>query len=265
MAIYRDGSKLAQPLNSGAETDDAGAEDVEAQETITDAIKATMAWNPFRRPMPSRRRGNIFELRVGDQKMYLHTGEYDDGTLGEMFIDVSKEGATLRSLVNCFAIAVSKGLQYGVPLEEFVDTFVFTQFEPRGMVMGHPNVKMSTSLVDAVFRVLGVEYLARYDLAHVPPEDPGIGPVDDSGPVVEATATVVDAPALPLPAPPPAPPAPAPAAAGTQTVHVHTDALSAQASSLMGDAPLCSTCGHITVRNGSCYRCLNCGTSMGCS
>ncbi len=265
VAIYRDGSKLAQPLNSGAETDDAGAEDVEAQETITDAIKATMAWNPFRRPMPSRRRGNIFELRVGDQKMYLHTGEYDDGTLGEMFIDVSKEGATLRSLVNCFAIAVSKGLQYGVPLEEFVDTFVFTQFEPRGMVMGHPNVKMSTSLVDAVFRVLGVEYLARYDLAHVPPEDPGIGPVDDSGPVVEATATVVDAPALPLPAPPPAPPAPAPAAAGTQTVHVHTDALSAQASSLMGDAPLCSTCGHITVRNGSCYRCLNCGTSMGCS
>src|SRR5215211_1284202 len=125
---------------------------------------------PYRRRMPARRGGFTQEARVAGQKSYLRTGEYEDGTLGEIFIDVHKEGAAFRSMINCFAIAVSKGLQYGVPLQEFVDTFTFVRFEPQGMVMGHPNIKMATSMIDFVFRVLGLEYLNRTDLVQVAPE-----------------------------------------------------------------------------------------------
>src|SRR5690606_4138870 len=104
-------------------------------------------------------------------KVYVHTGEYTDGTLGEIFIDMHKEGAAFRSLMNCFAIAISLGLQYGVPLDEYVDAFVFTRFEPNGLVTGHPHVKMSTSIIDYIFRELAISYLGRNDLAHVLPED----------------------------------------------------------------------------------------------
>ena len=121
-----------------------------------------------RRRLPARRRGFTQEARVAGQKVYLRTGEYDDGTLGEIFIDMHKEGAAFRSMINCFAIAVSKGLQYGVPLDEFVDTFTFMRFEPQGMVTGHPNIKMATSMIDYVFRVLGLEYLGRTDLVQNP-------------------------------------------------------------------------------------------------
>ncbi|MHB1506368.1 MAG: TSCPD domain-containing protein, partial [Sulfobacillus sp.] len=145
IAIYRDGSKLSQPLNSRG-TDNGG--DDEAAEEGTPM--------PRRRPLPAKRHGFTQEARVGGHKVYLRTGEYQDGTLGEIFIDMHKEGAAFRSLINCFAIAVSKGLQYGVPLSEFVDTFIFTRFEPQGIVEGHPNVKMSTSVVDYIFRVLGM-------------------------------------------------------------------------------------------------------------
>ncbi|MDQ2684108.1 MAG: vitamin B12-dependent ribonucleotide reductase, partial [Chloroflexota bacterium] len=123
-----------------------------------------------RRRLPARRRGFTQEARVAGQKVYLRTGEYEDGTLGEIFIDMHKEGAAFRSMINCFAIAISKGLQYGVPLEEFVETFTFTRFEPQGMVSGHPNIKMATSIIDYVFRVLGLEYLGRTDLTQVPPD-----------------------------------------------------------------------------------------------
>ena len=102
--------------------------------------------------------------------MFLRTGEYEDGTLGEIFLDLAKEGATLRGILASFAIAVSKGLQYGVPLEEFVDTFIFQTFEPRGIVEGHPNIKMANSIIDYIFRVLGVEYLHRDELVQVPPD-----------------------------------------------------------------------------------------------
>ena len=119
--------------------------------------------------LPKKRRGFTQEARVGGHKIFLRTGEYEDGTLGEIFIDMHKEGAAFRSLMNCFAMAVSIGLQYGVPLETFVEQFTFTRFEPQGIVEGHPNVKFATSIVDYLFRVLGVEYLHRYDLAHVPP------------------------------------------------------------------------------------------------
>jgi ribonucleoside-diphosphate reductase alpha chain len=121
--------------------------------------------------MPARRRGYTQKARVAGHKVYVRTGEYDDGTLGEVFIDMHREGAAFRSLMNCFAIAISLGLQYGVPLEEFVEAFVFTRFEPNGPVTGHDNIKMSTSVIDFIFRELAMTYLGRYDLVQVSPED----------------------------------------------------------------------------------------------
>ncbi|MEX2134066.1 MAG: adenosylcobalamin-dependent ribonucleoside-diphosphate reductase, partial [Acidimicrobiia bacterium] len=185
MALYRDGSKAAQPLNS---TSDEGEDSEDEDAAITAAVEAEKAihWGnlpagispsqayargmkPPRFLLPSRRAGYNQEARIGGHKVFLRTGEYDDGTLGEIFIDLAKEGATLKGILSCFAIAVSKGLQYGVPLEEYVDTFTFQTFEPRGMVEGHPNIKMANSIVDYVFRALGVEYLERDELAQVPP------------------------------------------------------------------------------------------------
>ncbi len=126
-----------------------------------------------RRRLPKKRRGFTQEARVGGQKVYLRTGEYEDGRLGEVFIDMHKEGAAFRSLMNCFAIAVSLGLQYGVPLEEYVDCFTFTRFEPQGPVTDHPNIKYATSVIDYLFRVLGMEYLGRTDFVQVKPEEIG--------------------------------------------------------------------------------------------
>jgi ribonucleoside-diphosphate reductase alpha chain len=123
-----------------------------------------------RRRLPDRRAGYTQKARIGNHKVYLRTGEYEDGALGEIFIDMHKEGAAFRSMTNCFAIAVSLGLQHGVPLEEFVDAFVFTRFEPNGIVGGNPHIKMATSIIDYIFRELAVTYLGRYDLAHVEPE-----------------------------------------------------------------------------------------------
>jgi ribonucleoside-diphosphate reductase alpha chain len=154
---------------------------------------------PPRFLLPARRAGYNQEARIGGHKVFLRTGEYEDGTLGEIFIDLAKEGATLKGILSCFAIAVSKGLQYGVPLEEYVDTFTFQTFEPRGMVEGHPNIKMANSIVDYVFRALGVEYLERDELAQVPPEPgqasspsrpqgPGRGSRGPARPVTDAAA-----------------------------------------------------------------------------
>jgi ribonucleoside-diphosphate reductase alpha chain len=230
---------------------------------------------------------------VGGHKIFLRTGEYDDGTLGEVFIDLAKEGATLRGILGCFAIAVSKGLQYGVPLEEFVESFTFQTFEPRGMVEGHPNIKMANSIIDYVFRALGLEYLNRTDLVQVPPQDVGELPEPPSGmavdaglqleldgPVATATATATKPAAAERPKQPSG--SSGNGANGSNghgnggrtkvAVAVKADTRDMQTASvqqalgeMMGDAPLCDTCGHITVRNGSCYRCLNCGASKGCS
>src|SRR6202035_4206227 len=115
--------------------------------------------------------GYTQKARIGNHKIYLRTGEYEDGTLGEIFVDMHKEGAAFRSMTNCFAIAVSLGLQHGVPLEEFVDAFLFTRFEPNGAVQGNPHIKMTTSIIDYIFRELAITYLGRHDLAHVEPED----------------------------------------------------------------------------------------------
>ncbi|MCE7884917.1 MAG: adenosylcobalamin-dependent ribonucleoside-diphosphate reductase [Actinobacteria bacterium ATB1] len=291
IALYRDGCKLSQPLSSGssdsADSGDAGfdTDAAEEQTQLTQAIHhevdRTLGWNPFRRKLPAKRYGWTHEAIVGGQKVFLRTGEYEDGSLGELFIDMAKEGATLRSIVNCFAIAVSKGLQYGVPLEEFVDTFTFTRFEPQGTVQGHPNVKMATSVIDYVFRALGVEYLGREDLAHVKPselepdvEQPGLPAAEArTGEIGEARVTEAQTDEITIEV------VDAGANGEVRMTHGTTssitsevaatgasaDAMSAHLSTLMGDAPFCSTCGHITVRNGSCYRCLNCGNSMGCS
>jgi ribonucleoside-diphosphate reductase alpha chain len=216
IAIYRDGSKASQPLEGGG------------SKVLTEAVQRV----PFRRRMPKKRAGFNWESKVAGHKVYLRTGEYEDGTIGEIFIDMHKEGAAYRSLLNCFAIAVSLGLQYGVPLEEFVDVFTFTRFEPYGVV-DHPNIKRATSVIDYIFRLLGLEYLGRTDFVQVKPD------VED-------------------------------AALKENQIHnsengALLNALDRQLVGVMGDAPFCADCGHLTVRNGSCYRCLNCGGSMGCS
>jgi ribonucleoside-diphosphate reductase alpha chain len=302
MALYRDGSKASQPLS--ATTDDAAGED--EPEAVTETIvrevmihagmfqpglSPTQAYNDISRPrflLPSRRTGFTQEARVGGHKVFLRTGEYEDGTLGELFIDLAKEGATLRGVLSCFAIAVSKGLQYGVPLEEFVDTFTFQTFEPRGFVEGHPNIKMSNSIIDYVFRALGVEYLGRDELVQVPPDrsgelpEPPKGIAVDAGTQLDLTDAAMendidaqmaaakfvddDAGTMPEPAAVPARAAATAVSDGPGTaVAAATTAIEASLGDLMGDAPACSTCGHMTVRNGSCYVCLTCGDTTGCS
>ncbi len=296
MALYRDGSKAAQPLNATADEGDESEDDspeltaaVEAEKSIhwgnlPAGISPTQAYAQGMKPprflLPGRRGGFNQEARVGGHKVFLRTGEYEDGTLGEIFIDLAKEGATLKGILSCFAIAVSKGLQYGVPLDEFVDTFTFQTFEPRGMVEGHDNIKMANSIVDYVFRALGVEYLHRDELAQVPPDREGDLPEPPSGLAVDAgvqldlsdaaaesdvdavksAAAFVDSPNGSAPAPAKEKVAVA-AAAGGASASVANAAL----QDAMGDAPACSSCGHMTVRNGSCYVCLTCGDTTGCS
>ena len=179
-ALYRDGSKLSQPLAAAlVEDDDEAAEILEsgttqekaavlAEKVVEKIIVKEVARG--RERMPERRRGYTQKAVVGGHKVYLRTGEYQDGNLGEIFIDMHKEGAGFRAMMNNFAIAVSVGLQYGVPLEEFVDAFTFTKFEPAGMVQGNDSIKNATSILDYIFRELAVSYLDRTDLAHVKPE-----------------------------------------------------------------------------------------------
>ncbi|HUF15539.1 MAG TPA: vitamin B12-dependent ribonucleotide reductase [Acidimicrobiia bacterium] len=296
MALYRDGSKAAQPLNSTAdEGEDSEDEDaavtaaVEAEKAIhwgnlPAGISPTQAYargmKPPRFLLPARRSGFNQEARVGGHKVYLRTGEYEDGTLGEIFIDLAKEGATLKGILSCFAIAVSKGLQYGVPLDEFVDTFTFQTFEPRGMVEGHPHIKMANSIVDYVFRALGVEYLRRDELAQVPPDregdiaSPPKGLAVEAGvqldltdaaadadvDVVKSTVEFLDGPDETVRAPEREKVTVAAAVVGEKAT-VADVALKEN----MGDAPACSNCGHMTIRNGSCYVCLTCGDTTGCS
>ena len=183
-ALYRDGSKLSQPLTSLALGD--GLEDAEDDETATTPLAAMSRPDPLaaaerivrqviregdRRRLPHRRRGYTQKAIVGGHKVYLRTGEFQDGSLGEIFIDMHKEGASFRSLMNNFAISISIGLQYGVPLDEYVDAFTFTRFEPAGMVVNNDAIKMSTSILDYIFRELAISYLGRSDLAHAEAED----------------------------------------------------------------------------------------------
>ena len=175
IALYRDGSKLSQPLNTVIDDLEEAKEDApatpSAAEPVRIAERIVHRYIAKRRRLPDRRAGYTQKARIGNHKIYLRTGEYEDGTLGEIFIDMHKEGAAFRSMTNCFAIAVSLGLQHGVPLDEFVDAFLFTRFEPNGMVQGNPHIKMATSLIDYIFRELAITYLDRLDLAHVQEDD----------------------------------------------------------------------------------------------
>lgn len=257
IAVYRDGSKMSQPLNSsGNKKDDKiSREDMEKQiaQAVDMALKQTQSalGAGKRRKMPKKRHGFTVEARVGGHQVYLRTGEYEDGSLGEIFIDMHKEGATFRSLLNCFAISVSLGLQYGVPLEEFVEKMTFTRFEPQGIV-DHPNIKQATSIIDYIFRVLGMEYLGQTDFLHVMPsekQDLAINRPTRFPVQMDMAANLVAQDVK----------------VNVEVSQVSANPLSAHLQTMMGDAPMCSGCGHTTVRNGACYKCLNCGNSMGCS
>jgi len=287
-ALYRDGSKLSQPLSNksdkkkkadGVEEDattEAASQLVDLGNLTVDELleevqkrmsastdtkfKRQLSRIVERKSLPAKRRGFTQKARIGGQVLFLRTGEYNDNTLGEIFIDLAKEGSTLRSLMNCFAISISVGLQYGVPLEEFVEKFVFTKFEPSGMV-DHPNIKTTTSIVDFIFRSLAYEYLGRTDLVHVL-DKPTVENLGEEGDI-----TLVGKPELSsirVTAPAAAPVAKANVAVA-ETAGGSMDQVNAAAKSMQSDAPACSTCGHITIRSGTCYKCLNCGTSMGCS
>lgn len=282
-ALYRDGSKLSQPLNSVADAPDlvaevAGADDGKAP-AVKIAEKIVYRYLANRRRLPDRRAGYTQKARIGNHKIYLRTGEYEDGTLGEIFVDMHKEGAAFRSMCNCFAIAVSLGLQHGVPLEEYVDAFVFTRFEPNGMVQGNPHLKLATSIIDYIFRELAITYLGRHELAqveaedlrgdalHREPKEPDFAAEE----VVEER--VVDLPPSRKFAPPrsghlqPLP------SNGNGNGHGHKNggpltavAEKVRQARLKGyEGDPCTECGQLTlVRSGACCKCDTCGASSGC-
>ena len=290
VTFYRDGSKHAQPLSAIADEVKKKRDSIPPSEGIA-AQSTSTAPQPAairRRRLPKKRCGFTQEARVGGQKVYLRTGEQEDGTLGEIFIDMHKEGAAFRSMMNCFAIAISLGLQYGVPLEEYVDCFTFTRFEPQGVV-DHPNIKMATSVIDYVFRVLGMEYLGRTDFVQVKPtkdddvkmeiehsaamnyrqggEAPAAKEVgqakEEEIPAMAAVASALEG--QPVGTNMRAAPSLSGVVVQLSDAKRAAASVDAQLSDMMGDAPFCDQCGHVTVRNGACYRCLNCGNSMGCS
>jgi len=221
------------------------------------------------RKMPYKRSGITVKAKIAGQSVFIRTGEYPDGKLGEVFIDMYKEGAAFRSLLNLFAVSISIGLQYGIPLEEYVNKFTFTRFEPSGMT-DHPNIRSCTSIIDFVFRVLGMEYLGRTDFVQVKPKGIQKNKVEQLAKLLEQAHIQESFPldgkiqeeeiekdenqmALP-------------------NMHeveagmdANADAINAQLSNMMGDAPPCGTCGHTTIRSGTCYKCLNCGSTTGCS
>ena len=278
-ALYRDGCKLSQPLSTkSSDSKEDKLDSVEevlgeaanlklsdlTAEQVLEAARAILERSTdtqFKRQLssvlekknlPHKRTGFTQKAAVGGQTIFVRTGEYEDGTLGEIFVDMHKEGATFRSLMNCFAIAVSVGMQYGVPLEEFVDKFTFTRFEPSGMVSGHANIKSATSIIDYIFRMLGYEYLGREDLVHVITEQKAVlvNPQmadEDENPDENNFAEVPK-------------PKENKFAADKKLKPVFDISGGGQS-----DAPSCGNCGHIMVRSGTCYKCLNCGTQGGCS
>ncbi len=314
-ALYRDGSKLSQPLSTQAldddeeETDEAEVPAMQpaqakaevVAEKIVERVVERVRMRAHREKLPDRRKGYTQKATVGGHKVYLRTGEYENGQLGEIFIDMHKEGAAFRSLMNNFAIAVSLGLQYGVPLEEYVDAFTFTRFEPAGLVQGNDTIKNATSILDYIFRELAVSYLARHDLAHVDPseaDDTTIGRGENDGGEVamvadrymsrgmmrgsfdnkvvmvaedKASANPVAALQHTIST------ALHEAAAsrmmeqtavqgGVEAEVVSTARLSSEARLKGYEGEACGDCGNFTlVRNGTCLKCDTCGATSGCS
>lgn len=265
-ALYRDYSKLSQPLNTMTEEEvEEIIENKENNDIVKIAEKIIHRYIAKRRRLPDRRSGYTQKAKINGQTVYIRTGEYESGELGEIFIDMAKEGAAFRSLLNNFAIAVSLGLQHGVPLEEFVDAFIFTRFEPSGPVSGNKRIKMSTSVIDYIFRELAVTYLGRNDLAHVSEEEvemkkpdyfPLIEPDFESEEIISERMVELDREVImnqPI------------------EVHVHkkkttyqSDVQKARERGYTGD--ICPECGSMTmVRNGTCLKCQTCGATTGCS
>ncbi len=242
VALYRDGCKLSQPLSSTSQEDaellmlkqvDDVDESVDAKK-----IHEKVVYKMSQKKMPAKRKGFVQEANVGGQKVFLRTGEYEDGSLGEIFLDTYKEGASYGALLNCFAVAISKGLQYGVPLEEFVDSFTFTRFEPAGMVIGHPVIKNATSILDYVFRTLGYEYLGRKDFVHVK--------------TMEASDTKEE------------PEKEGPKEKQLRISGKEADVYEAKSKGYTGEQ--CTSCGSMKLkRSGSCAVCEDCGNTTGCS
>jgi len=307
-ALYRDGSKLSQPLNVSAEEhlwdEDEADESIAAVQPaqIRIAEKIIHRYIAKRRKLPHRRNGYTQKAVIGGHKLYLRTGEYEDGTIGEIFLDMHKEGAAFRSLMNSFAIAISLGLQHGVPLEEFVEAFIFTRFEPNGMVSGNDNIKMSTSIIDYVFRELAISYLGRNELSHINADELQASAVhtqnetepefDNEQLVSERTLSTeesqafleqedndfkeVDFALLKNSEPEPEQ-AHADFSSNTdfagESSSESWDAQKRSTSSLVQEARMkgyegeaCHTCQQFTmVRNGSCLKCASCGATSGCS
>jgi ribonucleoside-diphosphate reductase alpha chain len=292
-ALYRDGSKLSQPLNTIADAPDLDVEEPKPGEEakpapVRIAEKIVYRYLAHRRRLPDRRAGYTQKARIGNHKIYLRTGEYQDGTLGEIFLDMHKEGAAFRSMTNCFAIAVSLGLQHGVPLEEYVDAFLFTRFEPNGVVQGNPHIKMTTSIIDYIFRELAITYLGRSDLAHVSPEDLRGDAMhrnkEEEEPEFESEEVVQERVVEPAEPTGPSKLFAAPRSGHLQPLaengnghsngHKNGTAVLAQATEekirqarqkgYEGDP--CGECGQLTlVRSGACMKCDTCGATSGCS
>ncbi|NUM32358.1 MAG: vitamin B12-dependent ribonucleotide reductase [Bacteroidetes bacterium] len=288
-AIYRDGCKLSQPLSTKANSKIEKEQDIvekavgnnadvklneltpemilNAAKNIMDQsvgteFKSALSNIVQRKKLPQRRKGFTQKAKVGGHTIFVRTGEYDDGKLGEIFIDMHREGATFRSLMNCFSIAVSIGLQYGVPLEEYVDKFTFTRFEPAGFVEGHDNIKNATSIIDYIFRMLGFEYLHRNDLVQVQPNDetkkiqnPKQNQIKDLPLSIEDDTDFSSQHSSGV----------SKENKPNYSTQPQANATDVYLKSMQSDAPACNVCGHITVRSGTCYKCLNCGNSLGCS
>lgn len=255
VALYRDGSKLSQPLNAVSGLDELGqaetAEDEINEKVTPQQVSDAVAGQIVRYALPNKRSGFVQKSYVGGHKVYLRTGEYPDGRLGEIFIDMYKEGTAYRSLLSMFAISISKGLQYGIPLEEYVDTFTYTRFEPAGPVQGHENVKMATSILDYVFRVLGFEYLGRTDLVHIKPDTT---PQMDNKPKAVQEPLPINVPKVNI----------SEAVASNVGFGMHHSKDEARQQGYTGDQ--CAACGSMKMkRNGTCILCLDCGETTGCS
>jgi ribonucleoside-diphosphate reductase alpha chain len=330
-ALYRDGSKLSQPLNtksdSNAVSADAEAEPVRRDATDAAPIPAAVEFDetpaaeavetvervverivnrPMRRRLPDTRSSLTHRFNVSGHEGYLTVGLYEDGCPGELFITMAKEGSTIGGLMDCLGTAISVALQYGVPIESLVKKFAHQRFEPMGMTT-NSNIPFAKSLVDYIFRWLGMEFVAGYREANAPkrpakvdngraritspakadesaPAEEGVGQGDSPAGIRLVTNGSRDPVIGPAPAPAPAASAEAGSSVATDVKRVvvaGTDdqaamsesskaiaiinALDRSNASLMGDAPACDVCGSITVRNGSCYKCMNCGNSMGCS
>jgi ribonucleoside-diphosphate reductase alpha chain len=312
VSLYRDGSKLSQPLNAFAPGKDPLADTILKVEKglelspVTSDRRKSANIRGLRKNLPSRRMGYTQKAKIGGHSIFLRTGEYEDGGLGEIFLDMHKEGAGFRSLLNSFAITVSLGLQYGVPLDEYVEAFTFSRFEPNGMVQGHDYVKMATSVIDYIFRDLAISYLKRSDLGQVKSEDlvatatnsemdltnpkarekQSSGLRQNASPVAGKTkqsgnpegnhrsmnmqfegqtgsvtkAIGQSAPALAYPQ------------EQSQVMVLEQNPQENEAAKIFearckgyeGDA--CSLCGSFTLlRNGTCMKCDNCGSTTGCS